>query len=203
MVLFCRAEDEMERWELVELIRGGVPDEHASAPVVWADMGAGTGNFTRALETLLAPRSTIYAVDRDRGALKSLERVLLSMSVRSSIRTLHADFLFSLDLPPLDGVLMANSLHFYADHNRVLTRVVESLRPGGRLLLVEYDVMLPCPSWIPYPAGFKHFVRLAREVNLSAPQLVGTRRSKWSVNRQMYAAVACRVIREVATHPSE
>jgi len=61
------------------------------------------------------------------GALKSLVQVLSGAPVRSSIRTLHADFLSSLDLPALDGVLMANSLHFHADHKGVLNRVVESL----------------------------------------------------------------------------
>ena len=51
----------MDRAEMIELIRGGVP----GAGGVWADLGAGTGNFTWALRELLGTHGLIYSVDRD------------------------------------------------------------------------------------------------------------------------------------------
>ena len=51
---------------MVGLIRGGIPTGGGA----WADLGAGTGNFTWALRDLLDPTGTIYAIDRDRKAIR-------------------------------------------------------------------------------------------------------------------------------------
>lgn len=80
----------------------------------WADLGAGSGAFTLALRELVGPDAVIYAVDKDRGALSELERA--HQARFGSLQNLHllpADFTRSLTLPPLDGVVMANSLHYY------------------------------------------------------------------------------------------
>src|SRR5689334_15358015 len=75
----------------------------------WADLGCGDGVFTRALATRLAPGSTIHAIDRDRSALKQLPPEYQGVTVVP-----HAgDFTTApLPFPQLDGVLMANSLHY-------------------------------------------------------------------------------------------
>lgn len=174
---------------MIELIQDGVPAAD-TAGAVWADFGAGTGNFTRALRSLLAPTSIIYAVERDADSHQRLRASLARESTNARIRCLHADFSQSLDLPPLDGVLMANSLHFNRDQAAVLARVASYLRSGGRLLLVEYDLQVPRP-WVPFPVPFTGFEKLAATVGLQAPVLVGTRKASWP-SRMMYAAVAMR-----------
>lgn len=180
----------MERTDLIELIKDGVPQEHARAQV-WADMGAGVGNFTRSLATLLAPSSTIYAVDRDQSSLRNLRRAIRPSPAYCRIEILYAGFLRPLDLPPLDGVLMANSLHFNKDQKSLIACLLRYLRPGGRLLLVEYDVSVPRP-WIPHPLSFKRLTQLAAELNFAAPRLVGSRRSRWSANGVRYATTIVR-----------
>ncbi len=61
----------MDQGEMVALIRAGVPP----AGGVWADLGAGTGNFTLALAEILGPTATIYALARDdRGSGIGLRR---------------------------------------------------------------------------------------------------------------------------------
>jgi|GEM_PF-6785554 hypothetical protein len=53
----------MELQNAINLIVKGINERKTSQ--VWADLGAGSGLFSRALSALLAPGSTIYAVDKN------------------------------------------------------------------------------------------------------------------------------------------
>ena len=175
----------MERAEMVALIRGGVP----TLGGIWADLGAGTGNFTWALRELLGAQGTIHAVDRDRRAIERQHAALVqAVEPGATIVSMQADFTRPLSLPPLDGVLMANALHFVRDQLATLALVASYLRPGGRLLLVEYDVAAAL-TWVPFPVPFERFQALAAQAGLADPTLVGTRRSP-SSGIVMYAGVA-------------
>lgn len=151
----------MEQAELVALIAGGVPRERG----VWADLGAGGGAFTAALRTLLPADATIYAVDRDGGAVRQVQA--LATQPGALIQPVQADFSQPLTLPPLDGLLRANALHFVRPQPRVLTQLAQYLRPGGRLLVVEYDLALPRP-WVPFPISADAFPALAAAAGLIA-----------------------------------
>lgn len=172
----------MEHAEMVALIRRGVEQSAG----IWADLGAGTGNFTQALAALLDPQATIYAVDRSTSALARLQDI----PTTTTIVPLVGDFTRSLDLPMLDGILMANSLHFIKDQAAVLEALVRYLRPGGRLLVVEYNLSSGV-AWVPYPVPFERFQELATAAGLTTATLIGRRRSP-SSGVEMYAAVALR-----------
>lgn len=173
----------MEQAELVELIRAGVD---AGAGGRWADLGAGAGNFTVALAELLGPGAEIVAVDRDRRALRALDERLTGQPVT----TLAADFTKPLDLRDLDGVLMANSLHFVRDKAPVLAAVRAMLRPGGTLLIVEYEADRGNP-WVPHPFSFASWRVMAEAAGFAPPRLVGSRPSRHLGG--MYAAAAVRL----------
>src|SRR5215212_7448643 len=136
----------MEQSEMVALIRGGVPKPGG----VWADLGAGTGNFSWALAELISPQGTIYAIDRDAKAIRQLHQRIAQANPGATIIPQPADFTHALDVPALDGVLMANALHFIRDQSAALALVAGYLRPGARLLIVEYDLRVPVP-WVPFP----------------------------------------------------
>src|SRR5690349_24830176 len=99
----------------------------------WADLGAGDGTFTRALAERLGPEARIFAIDRDASAIGKLAR--WASKNAPNVATLVADIEGPLELPwpdggPLDGMLFANSLHFVADGEAALARLVACLRPG-------------------------------------------------------------------------
>ena len=161
----------------------------------WADLGAGSGAFTLALRELIGPEAEIYAVDKDRSRLVELEREYRThFSDLSRLHVLPADFSHALDistnsiqrLPPLDGILMANSLHFFKDKETTLRHVSSFLKPGGALLLVEYNVDTG-NYWVPYPFSFETWLKLAQRVGLSEPRLLATHPS--SFLRGFYSAV--------------
>ena len=155
----------------------------------WADLGAGGGTFTRALAALLGAQGRVIAVERDASAVHALDRVAARRQVdEATIEVMRADFTALPPLPPLDGVLLANALHFvdYASQLRVLRDLVSLLTPGGRLVLVEYENR-EASRWVPYPVSFARFVSVAHELIGSTPIRVGERKSRYGGT--IYAAV--------------
>ena len=174
----------MNHSELVDLIREGVPGPGG----FWAELGAGSGAFTAALADMLGPGARIVAVDKDAGALRELQARLGNRD-DLTLETVNADFRQPLGLTDLDGVLMANSLHFLRDKAPVLAEVRRMLRAGGTLLVVEYGSDLGNP-WVPHPFSFPTWSRLADEAGLTDTRLVGSRPSRHLGS--MYAAASRR-----------
>ena len=158
---------------------------------VWADIGAGSGAFTLALADLLGPGAEIIAVDRDAGALRANAAEVGARFPATRLRTVVADLTGPLDLPPLDGLVAANSLHFVARDRQVETvrRLAERLRPAGRFVVVEYDADRGNP-WVPHPFSARTWERLAVEAGLEPPRVVGRVPSRFL--EAIYAAVSRR-----------
>lgn len=157
---------------------------------IWADFGAGSGAFTLALRELIGPHANIYAVDKDAGALRELEKThRAKFTTSQNIHTVRADFGGALSLPPLDGIVMANSLHYFKDREKLLKHVRSFLKMNGMLLLVEYNVDSG-NMWVPYPLSFETYQTLAPRAGFSEPQLLGRVPSRFL--REFYSAVAYR-----------
>ena len=156
----------------------------------WADFGAGSGAFTLALRELVGPHAEIYAVDKDRRGFNELEKAHREKFTTSqNLHTMRADFTGPLSLPPLDGIVMANSLHYFRDKEKVLRHARSFLKMNGTLLLVEYNVDSGNP-WVPHPLSFETFRALATRTGLTEPRLLGTAPSRFL--NEFYSAVAYR-----------
>ncbi|MEO8745330.1 MAG: class I SAM-dependent methyltransferase [Candidatus Dormiibacterota bacterium] len=185
----------MNQADLVALIRDGV-DGPAGR---WADLGAGEGAFTLALAELLGPGAHITAVDRDAGAVRQLAQEMGKRLPRATVETKVADFTRPLDLSALDGIVMANSLHFVRDKGPVLDAVREMLRPGGRLVVVEYGTDRG-NSWVPHPFSYPRWERMAAQAGFEKTHLLRTIPSRHLGS--MYSAVSERRSRRPATAPA-
>ncbi len=154
---------------------------------IWADFGAGSGAFTLALRELIGLDATIYAVDKDKSALKELEQAHRArFNTTDNLLLLPNDISRPLDLPPLDGALLANSLHYFKDRERVLRHVASFVKPNGILLIVEYNVGSGNP-WVPYPFTFETYRSLVSNAGFSEPRLLAKHRSRFL--REFYSAV--------------
>lgn len=133
----------------------------------WADIGAGTGAFTLALADLLGPTGRIVAVDRVAAALDQAAAAVTDRFQGIDIATLVADFTEPIDLPTLDGLIAANSLHFVPSDLQVgvIQDLSKHLRPGGRFVIVEYDAQTGNP-WVPYPFRLERWTDLATAAGL-------------------------------------
>lgn len=175
----------MDHADHVALIRGGVPGPGG----IWADLGAGTGAFTLALADLIGAGGRITAIDRDEHALRHLAAALATHFPAVTVRPLVADYTRPLDLPPLDGIVAANTLHFLRPPTRetALTLIRAALRPGGRLIVVEYNIAQGNP-WVPHPFTYDTWETMARQAGFVGTRLLARRPSR--TMREIYAAVS-------------
>ena len=107
----------------------------------------------------------------------------------SRLQTITADYTRPLDLPPLDGLVMANALHFQRKKDGILQLIYNTLQPGGRFILVEYNVDRG-NFWVPHPLSYPTWEKLAGRSGFVDTRLLRTRAS--SFLREIYSAVSFR-----------
>jgi len=152
--------------EHVALLRDGV-----TRGGVWADLGSGEGAFTLALADLLGEDGRIHSIERDAAALTTQRDAIAKRFPRVAVEFLRADFTKPLDLPPLDGIVMANSLHFYRDKEELVRRLVGHLKGDGRFVLIEYDADRG-NMWVPHPISFATWEQVAPRAGLTGTRLL-------------------------------
>jgi SAM-dependent methyltransferase len=172
----------VDQRDLVGLLRDGVTATGGK----WADLGAGQGAFTFALAELLRPGAHITAVDRDGGALTRMQAEMGRRYPATGLDVIRADFTRPLALSGLDGIVMANSLHFVRDKRPVLAAVRSMLRPGGSLIVVEYGADRGNP-WVPHPFSYPRWEQMAADAGFERTRLLGTVPSRYLGS--MYSAV--------------
>jgi ubiquinone/menaquinone biosynthesis C-methylase UbiE len=150
-------------------------------PQSWCDLGCGRGTFTTALAHSLAPGSTIHAVDLNPEALKYVPDHYDGIEVRKMLGNIGSP---SLRLPPVDGILMANTLHFIQEQQALLKRL---LSVTDRFLVVEYERSKP-NRWGPYPVGFERLHELFIKAGVERVERGATRPSLFG--GMMYSALA-------------
>jgi ubiquinone/menaquinone biosynthesis C-methylase UbiE len=150
-------------------------------PQSWCDLGCGSGTFTIALAQLLASGSTIHAVDLDQEALEAIPDQYRGVAIRKVLGDLRTS---SLRLPSVNGILLANSLHFIQDQHLFLRRL---LSVTDCFLIVEYERSKPSP-WRPYPVGFERLIQLFGQTGVTRVEKLATRRSRFGGT--MYSAFA-------------
>lgn len=128
----------MELSSAIDLIGKGIEKNGIQS---WADLGAGGGLFTHALSKLLPAGSSIIAIDKKPANIKVEKGISLVVQT--------ADFTTAVPAN-LDGVLMANALHYVRDQKAFLEQLSTKTK---RVVIVEYD-MDRSNQWVPYPISF-------------------------------------------------
>ncbi|MDI3319364.1 class I SAM-dependent methyltransferase [Pinibacter soli] len=148
----------------------------------WADLGCGSGLFTKALALLLPDSSVVYGVDTQPTLAPNV------FPNKTRIEVIKADFTNdALNLPVLDGVLMANSLHYVKEKNSFLSSLLNQLVDYPQFLIVEYDT-LNANRWMPYPVDFASLKKLFASIGFTSIQKINERTSIYN-EAKMYSAV--------------
>jgi protein-L-isoaspartate O-methyltransferase len=103
-----------------------------------AEIGSGNGYFALPAARIVAP-GTVYAVDIDTSLLEELSHIADQQEI-GNIRTISGDArTLTEQLPkPVDTVLVANTFHGIDETASFVRQAFESLRPGGRFVVVNW-----------------------------------------------------------------
>lgn len=105
---------------------------------VVADVGAGPGFWTVPLARRVGPRGHVFALDPEPAALDVLRRRLAKARVRNVTPVLNDDTAPMLPDRACDLAVIVNVYHHFADPAAFLKRVARCLKPGGRLVNIDW-----------------------------------------------------------------
>lgn len=103
-----------------------------------ADIGAGAGWFTIHLARRVGPSGVVYAQDVQRQMLEAIRRRVAREGLRNVETRLGADSAPNLPNRSLDAVLVVDVYPEVEDRVTFLRNLAVSLKPGGRLGIVNY-----------------------------------------------------------------
>jgi len=124
-----------------------------------ADVGAGVGYFTWRLAARVGPTGRVYANDIQKAMLQKLEENMAGRGLKNVVPVLGTITDARLPAGKLDLVLLVDVYHEFSEPQAMLRSIHSALKPGGRLVLIEYRAEDPK---IPIRPEHKMSLRLVR-----------------------------------------
>ncbi len=103
-----------------------------------ADVGSGSGLFTRPIAKAVAPGGIAYAVDIDAALLKIVERSAVEQNV-PNVRVVHAAAADPRLPEPVDLAFICDTLHHIERQDAYLKTLKGYLKPGGRVAVIDFS----------------------------------------------------------------
>jgi predicted methyltransferase len=114
-----------------------------------ADIGAGTGLFTRLFAAEVGPQGRVYAVDIARKFVEHVEKTSKEAGLKNVTGIVCTPN--STELPPnsVDLVFLCDTYHHFEYPQKTMASIRRALRPGGHLILVDYSrIEGKTPDWL-------------------------------------------------------
>jgi ubiquinone/menaquinone biosynthesis C-methylase UbiE len=103
-----------------------------------ADLGAGSGYYTRRLARAVGNAGKVYAVDIQQGMLDLLQANLAREKITNVVSVLGAVDDPRLPADSVDLILLVDVYHEFGQPQTMLQRMKMALKTGGRLVLLEF-----------------------------------------------------------------
>ncbi len=105
---------------------------------VVADIGAGTGYFSRRIARRVAPAGKVYAVDIQPQMLDRLNELARREGIENIVPVVSGDDDPRLPTGRIDKVLLVDVYHEFQRPEAMLAKIREALSPRGKVYLAEY-----------------------------------------------------------------
>jgi ubiquinone/menaquinone biosynthesis C-methylase UbiE len=103
-----------------------------------AEIGAGTGFFSRRLARAVAPTGTVYAEDIQPEMLDMVRKYAADEGIANIVPVLGNETDPALPAGRMDWILLVDVYHEFQEPAPMLAKIRQALKPGGRVALVEY-----------------------------------------------------------------
>jgi ubiquinone/menaquinone biosynthesis C-methylase UbiE len=105
---------------------------------VVADIGAGSGYYTRRMAQAVGKTGRVYAVDIQPEMLQILTNKLTAEGITNVITALGTEQDPKLPAGQIDVALMVDVYHEFSYPYEMVEAICKALNPGGRIVFVEY-----------------------------------------------------------------
>lgn len=103
-----------------------------------ADIGAGTGLFTRLFAEAVGKEGTVYAVDISPKFLEHIESSAKKTGITNVKTILGTDYSAELPAASADVVFICDTYHHFEFPIRMLHSIHKALKPGGRVVVIDF-----------------------------------------------------------------
>jgi len=104
-----------------------------------ADVGAGTGPFTRLFAEKVGEKGRVLAVDVSRDFLKHIANESRKLGQKQVETVLGSQDATNLKPSSVDLVFICDVYHHFEEPEKMLASIHQALRPGGTFVLIEFD----------------------------------------------------------------
>jgi SAM-dependent methyltransferase len=127
--------EEREKEERTDLL---IKELDVKPGMAVADIGAGTGYFSRRIAPLLGNGGRLFAVDVQPQMVTLLERLAAKDKITNITAVLGEPAQVKLADASIDLAIMVDVYHELEYPYEMMQSIVKALKPGGRLVFVEY-----------------------------------------------------------------
>jgi arsenite methyltransferase len=106
---------------------------------IMADIGSGGGYFTCRFAKAVGDTGKVYAVDTDQEFLELIKKQAREQGLTNIVTVLAASDHSDMSKNSLDYVFMRNVCHHLPNRVEYFERLKESLKPNGKVVIIEYD----------------------------------------------------------------
>jgi len=105
---------------------------------VVADIGAGTGLFTRLFSPEVAPTGKVYAVDISPTFVENIVRTAREQGLDNVEGVLNTPKDVALPDKTIDVAFVADTYHHFEYPQSMMASIRRALRPGGKLVVIDF-----------------------------------------------------------------
>jgi len=106
--------------------------------MVVADIGAGTGLFTRMFSPLVGSRGKIFSVDIAEDFIRHIERTAKEQKLTNIVGVVTKPDEIILPPASVDVAFICDTYHHFEFPTKTMQSVHKVLKPGGRVILIDF-----------------------------------------------------------------
>jgi ubiquinone/menaquinone biosynthesis C-methylase UbiE len=103
-----------------------------------ADIGAGTGLFTRLFAKQVGPKGKVYAVDIARRFIEHIEKTCKDADIKNVVGVVCTADSVRLPAKSVDLVFICDTYHHFEFPFKTMASIHEALRPGGQVIVIDF-----------------------------------------------------------------